>query len=132
MPGRDDSGDVGRLDDHDRALYTVGQVAEILDVPPAALRRMDDADVVRPSRSAGNQRRYSRRQIERIREVLDLTAQGVTLVAVRRVLDLQDRVADLEVRLAESESRLAEIRARLAEAESSDASAADDTSVPAS
>ncbi len=96
------------LDDVDAALYTVGQVAELLDVPVAQLRRLDDRDVVSPSRSQGNQRRYSRREIERLRDALDLTADGLTLAGVRRVLALQDRVADLEAELAEARARLAE------------------------
>ena len=95
------------LDDADAALYTVGQVAQLLGVPVAQLRRLDEQEVVRPSRSEGNQRRYSRRQIARLRDVLDLTADGVTLAGVRRVLALQDQVADLERRLAEAEARLA-------------------------
>lgn len=96
------------LDDVDAALYTVGQVAELLDVPVAQLRRLDDRDVVSPSRSQGNQRRYSRREIERLRDALDLTADGLPLAGVRRVLELQDRVADLEAELAETRARLAE------------------------
>lgn len=94
------------LDDADAAVYTVGQVARMLGVPVAQLRRLDVADVVRPSRSEGNQRRYTRREIARIREVLALTADGVTLPGVRRVLALQDQVADLEDRLARAEARL--------------------------
>ena len=41
------------LDDEHAPLYTVGQVAEMLDVQPAFLRRLEDHRVVQPSRSSG-------------------------------------------------------------------------------
>ncbi|MER6378203.1 helix-turn-helix domain-containing protein [Streptomyces mirabilis] len=84
------------IDDADAALYTVGQVAAMLDVPMAFLRRLDEQRVVVPNRSAGGQRRYSRREIHRIAEVIELTGEGLTLAGVRRVLDLQARVKELE------------------------------------
>jgi MerR family transcriptional regulator, heat shock protein HspR len=51
------------IDDQEAAVYSVGQVAEMLQIPPAFLRRLDELAVVRPARSAGGQRRYLRQQI---------------------------------------------------------------------
>ena len=51
------------FDDDHAALYTVGQVAGMLDVQPAFLRRLDIEEVVQPARSDGGQRRYSRHEI---------------------------------------------------------------------
>src|SRR4051794_30321813 len=87
------------LDDPAAPLYTVGQVADILAVQPAVLRRLDQYDVVRPSRSDGGQRRYSRAQIDRVVEVCSLVGEGLTLAGVRRVFALQARVAELETEL---------------------------------
>lgn len=103
------SGPLRALDDADAPLYTVGQVSELLDVPVAQLRRLDVQEIVQPHRSEGNQRRYTRREIERLREVLELTGEGLTLAGVRRVLALQDRVAELEQRLTDAERRLQEV-----------------------
>lgn len=89
------------FDDDSVPFYTIGQVAQILGVQPAALRRLDDEDIVRPDRSEGGQRRYSRREVERLREVMELTDEGVTLPGVRRVLALRQRVNDLEDELAQ-------------------------------
>jgi MerR family transcriptional regulator/heat shock protein HspR len=86
----------GVFDDRTTPLYTVGQVAGMLAVQPAFLRRLDEQGVVHPARSGGNQRRYSRQQIERLERVRDLVDGGVTLPGVRLVLTLQDRIADLE------------------------------------
>lgn len=88
------------LDDASAPFYTIGQVAQILGIQPAALRRLDDENIVSPDRSQGGQRRYSRDEVERLREVLELTDEGVTLPGVRRVLALRQRVSDLEGEIA--------------------------------
>lgn len=88
------------IDDADAALYTIGQVAGMLGVQPAFLRRLDAHAIVVPARSPGGQRRYSRREIDRVAEVMDLIAEGVTLPGVRRVLSLRERVGVLEEDLA--------------------------------
>lgn len=89
------------LDDSSVPFYTIGQVAQILGMQPAALRRLDEQDIVRPDRSEGGQRRYSRDEVERLREVIELTDEGVTLAGVRRVLALRQRVLDLEEEIAQ-------------------------------
>jgi MerR family transcriptional regulator/heat shock protein HspR len=93
------------LDDVTAPLYTVGQVATILDVQVAFLRRLDEQEVVRPARSQGGQRRYSRRHIDRVAEVCVLVDEGLTLAAVRKVFELQARVAELEEELARERAR---------------------------
>lgn len=92
----------------DQPFYTIGQVAELLGIQPAALRRLDELDVVSPGRSSGGQRRYSLNELARVREVLELTGEGVTLPGVRHVLNLRRRVAILEAELAEARHRLGE------------------------
>ena len=84
------------LDDENMPLFTVGQVAEILEVQQAFLRRLDEFQVVRPSRSAGGQRRYTRNEIVVVRYVVELMEGGLTLQAIRRVLQLEARVRELE------------------------------------
>ncbi len=87
------------IDDPDAALYAVGQVAAMLDVQVAFLRRLDEQGVVVPVRSAGGQRRYSRREIDRVAALVKLIGEGLTLEGARRVLDLQARVEELEADL---------------------------------
>jgi MerR family transcriptional regulator/heat shock protein HspR len=85
------------LDDENLPLFTVGQVSEMLEIQQAFLRRLDQFRVVQPSRSAGGQRRYSRREITVVQYVVNLVDEGLTLPAVRRVLELEHQVRDLEV-----------------------------------
>jgi len=90
------------LDDSSVPFYTIGQVADLLGVQPAALRRIEEQGLIRPDRSGGGQRRYSRDEVDRLREVLALTDEGVTLAGVRHVLELRRRVSDLEDELAQA------------------------------
>jgi len=89
------------MDDHHAALYTVGQVADMLGVQPAFLRRLDTEHLVQPARSDGGQRRYSRAEIDRIKRVTELVAEGFTLAGIRRLVELENEVDELQRLLGE-------------------------------
>jgi MerR family transcriptional regulator/heat shock protein HspR len=88
------------VDDVTAPLFSVGQVAEMLDVQPAFLRRLDGHGVVSPARSDGGQRRYSREQMERIADACSLIDDGLTLAGVARVFALQAEVDALRAEVA--------------------------------
>jgi DNA-binding transcriptional MerR regulator len=81
-------------------VYSVGPAAELLGVQPAYLRRLEAHDAVTPQRTAGGQRRYSRREIERIDAINCLMAEGMTLAGAMRIIALQAEIAELNRRLA--------------------------------
>jgi MerR family transcriptional regulator, heat shock protein HspR len=86
--------DLGNIDDQDYPAITTGQAAKMLGVQEAFLRSLDAAGLVRPHRSDGGHRRYSRRQLAlvvRLREQLD---QGHTLASADRIIGLEDQLAD--------------------------------------
>ncbi|MHB1434304.1 MAG: helix-turn-helix domain-containing protein [Streptosporangiaceae bacterium] len=83
------------FDDENLPIFTVGQVAQMLQVQQAFLRRLDEFGVVCPSRSAGGQRRYSRTEVTVVRYVAQLAEEGMTLAAIRRVLQLEAQVSRL-------------------------------------
>jgi DNA-binding transcriptional MerR regulator len=95
------------FDDDHAPLYTVGQVAGMLDVQPAFLRRLDVERVVQPARSDGGQRRYSRHEIALTQHVAKMADQGMTLPGIRRILVLEAEVAALHAQIADLEARLA-------------------------
>lgn len=84
------------IDDENLPLFTVGQVSVMLEVQQAFLRRLDEFGVVRPSRSGGGQRRYTRREITVVQYVVRLCDEGMSLAGIRRVLELETQVRDLE------------------------------------
>lgn len=88
------------IDEPSRPIYTVGQVAEMLDVQQAFLRRLDAQALVSPARSDGAQRRYSRDDIDRVQDICALIDEGLTLAGVRRVLELQAEVSTLKREIA--------------------------------
>lgn|SRR5487761_2293509 len=92
------------FDDEFAPLFGIGQVADMLDVQPAFLRRLDSEAVVQPARSSGGQRRYSQQEVLQIQRVIGLADEGLTLAGIRRLLILEARVRELEQQIAESES----------------------------
>lgn len=91
--------------DHTLPFFTVGQVSEMLDVQQPFLRRLEEFELVTPERSGGNQRRYSRDDIDRVTEVVGLIDEGLTLAGVRRVLELQAEVDALRAEIKELRHR---------------------------
>ena len=105
------------FDDENIPLYTVGQVAEMLSLKQAFLRRIDDLQVVSPQRSAGRQRRYTRVEIRIIQQVASMADEGMTLSAIRRIIELEQQLAEVVRQRDELAARLSEVaseRRRLA------------------
>jgi MerR family transcriptional regulator/heat shock protein HspR len=99
------------FDDENVPLFTVGQVAEMLSLKQAFLRRIDDLQVVSPQRSAGRQRRYTRVEIRVIRQVATLADEGMTLPAIRRIIELEQQLAEVAQQRDELAARLSEVSA---------------------
>ena len=106
------------FEDEDIPLYTVGQVAQMLAVKQAFLRRVDELRVVSPQRSAGGQRRYTRVEIRVIRQVASMADEGMTMPAIRRIMELERQLAEVIRQRDELVLRLSEVsteRDRLAQ-----------------
>lgn len=99
------------FDDENVPLYTVGQVAEMLSLKQAFLRRIDELQVVSPQRSAGRQRRYTRVEIRVIQQVATMADEGMTLQAIRRIIELEERLAKVVRQRDDLAARLADVSA---------------------
>lgn len=80
-------------------------------IPQALPRRLDELAEVCPARSAGGQRRCSRRQISGVLRAWALAGQGLTLGGARQVLALEDQIRQLEASLAAARAEVARLRA---------------------
>lgn len=87
-------------------VYVISVAAELTGLHPQTLRAYDRLGLVRPGRSGGGGRRYSWRDIELLREVAELTASGIGIEGVRRILELENQVTALRIRVVELEEEL--------------------------
>jgi MerR family transcriptional regulator, heat shock protein HspR len=87
-------------------VYVISVAAELTGLHPQTLRSYDRLGLVQPGRTGGGGRRYSWRDIELLREVAQLTAVGIGLEGVRRILELENQVTALRMRVGELEDNL--------------------------
>jgi MerR family transcriptional regulator/heat shock protein HspR len=81
-------------DDHPR--YSISVAAELAGMHPQTLRTYEAKGLVRPRRTPGGTRRYSDRDVERLRKIGALTGElGLNLAGAVRVLDLEDAMEAL-------------------------------------
>jgi MerR family transcriptional regulator, heat shock protein HspR len=86
--------------DLDRGLFPISVAAELAGLHPQTLRIYEREGLIDPVRSAGGTRRYSRRDIDRIEQICALSADGLNLAGIRRVLQLQEETRQLQAEVA--------------------------------
>jgi MerR family transcriptional regulator, heat shock protein HspR len=95
-----------KADDDTYPVYSMGAAADILAVEPAFLRALGTGGLLRPGRSDGGHRRYSRHDLNlaaRAREVVD---EGMTLAAACRIVELEQKLLQAEAAIALLQRRL--------------------------
>jgi MerR family transcriptional regulator/heat shock protein HspR len=91
-------------------VFVISVAAELSGLHPQTLRTYDRLGLVAPGRTGGGGRRYSLRDIELLRTVARLTAEGLGLEGVRRVIELENQVMALQEKVAELNAELAASR----------------------
>jgi MerR family transcriptional regulator/heat shock protein HspR len=91
-------------------VYVISVAAELSGLHPQTLRSYERMGLIMPGRTGGGGRRYSHRDIELLREIASLTAGGVGIEGVRRILALEHQVAALQARNQELAAELAATR----------------------
>ncbi len=94
--------------DENTPVFFISTAAELAGMHPQTLRQYDRLGLVSPERTPGKSRRYSMRDVAKLREIAELGAEGVSLEGIRRILELDDHVRRLESRVRELESTLAD------------------------
>ncbi len=95
-----------------RAVYVISVAAELAGVHPQTLRIYERRGLLDPARTEGGSRRYSERDIAQLQRIQELTAGGLNLEGVRRVLELEAEIDDLRSELARLRSEASEALAR--------------------
>jgi MerR family transcriptional regulator/heat shock protein HspR len=83
----------------DRGVYVISVAAELAGVHPQTLRIYERRGLLDPARTGGGSRRYSQRDIDRLRRIHELTEAGLNLAGVKAVMELEDEVARLRRQL---------------------------------
>jgi MerR family transcriptional regulator, heat shock protein HspR len=86
----------------EHAVYVISVAAELAGMHPQTLRIYERRGLVNPARTPGGNRRYSDADIDQLRRVAELTAEGLNLEGIRRVLALELENARLRGELDEA------------------------------
>ena len=95
-----------------RAVYVISVAAELAGVHPQTLRIYERRGLLDPARTGGGSRRYSEADIAHLRRIQQLTAEGVNLEGVRRILELEGRIELLRAEVDRVRAEAAETIAR--------------------
>jgi len=99
--------------EHD--LYFISMAARLLDMHPQTLRKYERLGLVRPTRTLGSMRLYSREELDRLKLIKHLVEEaGVNLAGVQRLLTIAESVQRLRPLMQEGPGR-PEVRRRLSQ-----------------
>jgi MerR family transcriptional regulator/heat shock protein HspR len=87
--------------DNKQAVYVISVAAELTGMHPQTLRIYERKGLLDPSRTSGGSRRFSDHDLERLRHIQELTATGLNLEGVRRVLQLESELSRLREELVQ-------------------------------
>ena len=110
------------------AVYIISVAAELAGVHPQTLRTYERKGLIKPARTSGGTRRYSAKDVARVRLIQDLTqGDGINLAGVLRILELQDEIDRLGEKLDEARESIEQVKteARRLVAEASQRSGTD-------
>lgn len=93
--------------DENTPMFVISVAAELAFMHPQTLRQYDRLGLVTPTRTGGQSRRYTMRNVAQLREIARLSAEGVSLEGIRRILELENHAAALAQRVRELEQALA-------------------------
>ncbi|MQA99330.1 MAG: MerR family transcriptional regulator [Actinobacteria bacterium] len=103
-----------RRDRSEQANYVISVAAELAGMHPQTLRVYERKGLLNPQRTEGNSRRYSDTDIQLLKKIQQLTAEGINLAGVTRILELERRMRQLQARHERTLEELNELHEELA------------------
>lgn len=101
------------MPERDEPLYMISIVAQMLRIHPQTLRLYEREGLIKPSRTDGNTRLYSHRDVERLRLILRLTRElGVNLAGVEVVLGMRDKMKEMQEEIDRLKRDMARVTGR--------------------
>ena len=97
--------------ERDRGVFMISVAAELAGMHPQTLRIYESRGLIKPKRSPKQTRLYSRRDVERLRRINQLTTEaGMNLAGVERVLALEELMQEMQKQLDRLESQAADLQ----------------------
>lgn len=90
----------------DLGLFAISVAAQLTGVAPQTLRLYEAKGLLEPARTDGGTRLYSRRDLDRVEEIVSLTSDGLTLEGIKRLLELQAQTDSLRAEVERLRARL--------------------------
>ena len=97
--------------DEEQGVFMISVAAELAEMHPQTLRMYESRGLIAPKRSPKNTRLYSQRDVERLRRIQQMTAEGLNLAGVETVLALENQVQKLRAELKRAQARIEELTA---------------------
>jgi len=98
--------------DEGRGVFMISVAAELAEMHPQTLRLYEARGLIAPQRSPKNTRLYSQRDVERLRRIQRMTAEGLNLAGVETVLALEAEVQKLRGELARTRRRMEQLEGK--------------------
>jgi MerR family transcriptional regulator, heat shock protein HspR len=95
--------------DEEQGVFMISVAAELAEMHPQTLRMYEQRGLIAPKRSPKNTRLYSQRDVERLRRIQQMTAEGLNLAGVETVLSLEAQVQKLRAEGERLRKRIAEL-----------------------
>src|ERR1041385_7442574 len=97
----------------ERGVYIISVAAELVGVHPQTLRIYERKGLLTPSRTAGNTRRYSERDIARLQTIQRLTQEGVNLAGVKMIVEIENELDLLRERMQRMREQMRQAEERV-------------------
>jgi len=95
----------------DRGVYIISVAAELAGVHPQTLRIYERKGLLQPSRTAGNTRRYSQSDIDRLQSIQRLTQDhGINLAGVKMIVEMEAEMERLRRKMESMAGELERVR----------------------
>ena len=79
-----------------RGVYAISVASELSGIDPQTLRLYERRGLLTPGRTDGGTRRYSVDDLDRLRRISELIAQGINIAGIAQILHLEHRNSELE------------------------------------
>ena len=99
----------------DQPVFVISVAAELAGMHPQTLRQYDRIGLVQPSRAPGKARRYSQRDVRKLQQIQELSAEGVSLEGIKRIMQLEAQLDAAQAKMQEMAAQLEAARVKLGE-----------------